>query len=100
MCNYNDEQLIRKVVNDLVAKEFMFTAFYVTKLIRLNREKVIHHDVQHIVKIMFANGEIVGYTREIKDIGAPVAPFVYYPLSCSLEEYDKEWIINNPLQKI
>lgn len=98
MCDTNTEQKIKDVVNTFVQKGYMFTAYDVTKFLRKGGERIRHHDVQEIVASMYANTEMGQYIRETKDVGAPVAPFVYYHPYSDLNNYDQNWVDTNPNQ--
>jgi hypothetical protein len=89
---------VKKVVDAFVSKGFMFTAFDVTKFLRAGGSNIRHSDVNTAVKQMFRDGEIRGYLRETYDVGAPVAPFVYYHQNADLSHYVTDWIENNPDQ--
>lgn len=89
---------VKTVVDDFVSKGFMFTAFDVTKLLRAGGQSVRHSDVNDAVKQMYRDGEMNGYLRDTKDVGAPVAPFVYYHQNADLSNYVTDWLENNPNQ--
>ena len=86
------------VVSGFVSKGFMFTAFDVTKFLRASGSQVKHSDVNSAVKQMYRDGEMDNYLRDTKDIGAPVAPFVYYHQNSDLDKYSPDWIDNDPNQ--
>ena len=92
------DSIIRTAVDGFVQKGFMFTAYDVTKFLRKAGERVRHCEVNDIVKSMFANSEMGQYKREIKDIGAPVSPFVYAHTYSDVNDYDAAWVDTNPNQ--
>lgn len=104
MCDLATETLVKDTVKAFVEKGYMFTAWDVTNFLRKAGEKVNHHDVNGVVKLMYANSEMSDasstslYARATKDIGAPVAPFVYYNPNSDVNDYDSTWIDNNPNQ--
>ena len=98
MCNVTDEQKIRAAINGFVQKGFMFTAFDVTKFIRADGTRMSHRDVHDTLVTMFCNSELPDYTRDTVDVGAAVAPFVYYSQYSSVNGYDKDWLTTNPTQ--
>lgn len=95
MCHNN---MVVTVVNGFVKKGFMFTAFDVTKFLRASGSTVRHSDINSAVKHMFNDGEMNDYLRDVKDVGAPVAPFVYYHQNADLDNYITDWLENNPDQ--
>lgn len=95
MCQNN---AVVTVVDGFVSKGFMFTAFDVTKFLRASGNQIHHSDVNTAVKQMFRHGEITGYDRAVKDIGAPVAPFVYFHPNSDVDKYSPDWIDNDPTQ--
>lgn len=98
MCDAVTEQLIRSAVDGFVQKGYMFTAFDVTKFLRKSGERIRHSDVNDVVKAMYANTQMGQYARDTKDVGAPIAPFVYYHPYSDLNNYDQHWVDNNPSQ--
>lgn len=90
--------MVVTVVDGFVSKGFMFTAFDVTKFIRASGSQIHHSDVNSAVKQMFRDGEMNGYDRAVKDIGAPVAPFVYYHPNSDVDKYSSDWLDNDPNQ--
>jgi len=98
MCDSVTKQMVQKAVTNFISKGFMFTAFDITKLLRATGQKIQHGDVQEAVKEMFRDNEMGQYVRDTKDVGAPVAPFVYYHPYSDLANYDTSWLDNNPSQ--
>jgi hypothetical protein len=47
---------------------------------------------------MFRDGEMADYEQETVDVGAKVAPFVYYHRNADVNNYQKDWLENNPTQ--
>jgi len=86
------------VVDGFVNKGFMFTAFDVTKFLRASGSQIKHSEVNSAVKQIYRDGEMSGYLRDTKDVGAPVAPFVYYHQNADLDKYSPDWIDNDPSQ--
>lgn len=89
---------VKTVVDGFVAKGYMFTAFDVTKFLRISGSQVKHSEVNSAVKQMFRDSEMPDYLRDVKDVGAPVAPFVYYHQNADLDNYVTDWLENNPDQ--
>lgn len=89
---------VKTVVDGFVAKGFMFTAFDVTKLIRASGNQIYHRDVTRAVQEMFRDGEMPDYEHDTFDVGAKVAPFVYYHRNCDVANYQSDWIEKNPTQ--
>lgn len=89
---------VKTVVDGFVKKGFMFSAFDVTKFLRSSGSNIRHSDVNSAVKEMFRDGEMNGYLRDTKDVGAPVAPFIYYHQNADLDNYVTDWLENNPDQ--
>lgn len=102
MCDARTESLVRSTVDGFVSKGYMFTAFDVTRFLRKSGEQVAHHDVNGVVKAMFANSEMGSgadqYQRDTKDVGAKVPPFIYYHPYSDVDNYDQDWINTNPTQ--
>jgi hypothetical protein len=102
MCDARTESLVRSTVDGFVSKGYMFTAFDVTRFLRKSGEQVAHHDVNGVVKSMFANSEMGSgsdqYQRDTKDVGAKVPPFIYYHPYSDVDNYDQDWINSNPTQ--
>ena len=89
---------VAMVVDGFVSKGFMFTAFDVTKFMRASGIQIHHSEVNTAVKEMFRDGEMSNYLRDSKDIGAPVAPLVYYHQNSDLDKYSPDWLENDPSQ--
>jgi hypothetical protein len=102
MCDARTESLVRSTVDGFVSKGYMFTAFDVTRFLRKSGEQVAHHDVNGVVKSMFANSEMGSgsdqYQRDTKDVGAKVPHFIYYHPYSDVDNYDQDWINSNPTQ--
>lgn len=102
MCDARTESLVRSTVDGFVSKGYMFTAFDVTRFLRKSGEQVAHHDVNGVVKSMYANSEMGNgsdqYQRDTKDVGAKVPPFIYYHPYSDVDNYDQDWINSNPTQ--
>ena len=98
MCDTATKQLVETTVNGFIGKGFMFTAFDITKFLRAAGQKVSHRHVNDGVKEMFRDNEMGQYVRDTKDVGAPVAPFVYYHPYSDIANYDSGWLENNPSQ--
>lgn len=92
------DSIVRTAVDGFVQKGFMFTAYDVTKFLRKAGERVRHNEVNDIVKAMYSNSEMGQYKREIKDVGAPVSPFVYAHTYSDVNDYDVTWVDTNPNQ--
>ena len=99
MCDARTENAVRDKVAEFVTAGYMFTAYDVTKSLRNSGEQVKHHEVNDVVQAMFNNGDMNDYNRDVKDIGAPVKPFIYYSPYSDLNLYDKDWLTNDPTQK-
>lgn len=81
------EDRVEDLVNDKVSNSEMFTAFDITKSFRNNGVKYPHNDVKKIVHNMFKDG-IIGYDRIRTDkTGAPVQPFLYFPIGADPSTY-------------
>jgi hypothetical protein len=79
---------VKDLVNDKVGKNELFTAFDITKSFRNNGVKYSHNEVKKIVHNMFENGDMMGYDRVRTDkTGAPVQPFLYFPISADISTY-------------
>lgn len=89
---------VKTVVDGFVAKGFMFTAFDVTKFLRASGSQVYHRDVNKAVQEMFRHGEMPDYEHDTFDVGAQVAPFVYYHRNADVANYQPDWLTNNPDQ--
>jgi hypothetical protein len=90
---------VQKVVDGLVSKGFMFTAWDVTKLARKVDPSLRHYAVNDDVQSMFRNNEMPDYEHDTKDVGAKVKPFVYYHHNGDINLYQADWVENNPTQK-
>jgi len=97
MCDQVTKSKVGAVVNDFVSKGYMFTAWDITKFLRKN-DRVSHRDVQDAVREIWNSGSMTDYTRDTKDVGAPVAPFVYYHQNADVNDYQTDWMDNNPTQ--
>lgn len=95
----NQKQLVMNIVNSFVADGFMFTAYDVTRSMRKNNIKVLHREVNDVVKSMFNNAKMGDYTRDLFDVGSTSVPWVYmHPLS-DVQDYSPDWMQNNPTQE-
>ena len=94
----NTESLVKTTVNGFIQKGYMFSAFDVTRFLRKGGERVRHNDTKDIVTEMFGNSEMGMYIRTTKDIGAPVAPFIYSHPYSDISNYSPDWIDANPNQ--
>ena len=95
------EQTIRDAVSKLVKSGYMFTAFDITKLVRVDLGKgtpVSHKDVNGVVQEMFNNASMDTYVRDIVSVGASVSPWLYYHPYSDVADYDPQWITNDPKQ--
>ena len=75
----NDAQVVKDVVNEFVTKGWSFTAYTITTEARKRGAKGSHDNMKRIVHDMFNDGEMQGYTRDTKDVGANIQPFFYAP---------------------
>jgi hypothetical protein len=98
MCDANTESLIKTAVNGFVQKGYMFSAFDVTRFLRKGGERIRHNDTKDVVTEMFSNSEMGMYVRATKDIGAPVAPFIYSHPYSDISNYSADWVDTNPNQ--
>ena len=78
---------VKEVVIDRLNNSEMFTAFDITKSFRNNGVKYPHNEVKKIVHNLFKDG-IIGYDRIRTDkTGAPVQPFLYFPIGADPSTY-------------
>lgn len=98
MCDQVTKNKVETVVANLVSKGFMFTAWDITKFLRKNGDRISHRDVQDAVREIYQSGSMTDYVRDTKDVGAPVAPFVYYHQHSDVINYQNDWVENNPDQ--
>ena len=78
---------VMQAVTDRLNNSEMFTAFDITKSFRNNGVKYPHNEVKKIVHNMFKDG-IIGYDRIRTDkTGAPVQPFLYFPIGADPSTY-------------
>ena len=73
----DNEQIVRDVVNEFVSKQWSFTAFNITTEAKNRGANDRHNNLKGVVHDMFLNGEMAGYDRTTKDVGAAVRPFLY-----------------------
>ena len=95
------ETAIRDTVTKYVNDGFMFTAFDVTRAVRLALGKgtyVSHSEVNGIVQTMFNNSEMGSHVRDLVSVGTGTQPWLYYNPACDLSDYDPHWISNDPKQ--
>ena len=88
MCMYLN--LIEDVVNEYTKDEKMFTAFDVTKEVRVRtKDRVFHDEVKKEVHKMFHNGALPGYNRSLANLAnANPQPWVYHPQSVDVSKYN------------
>lgn len=84
--NDDDIQDIKGVVNDLMSKNEMFTAYDVTKELRHSGKSVKHYEVKEIVHAMYNDNEMGTYRKGLASFGNP-PPFVYHPDGVNPDTY-------------
>lgn len=88
------EQWVKEVVDMLVNRDLMFTAYDVTRIMRDKEPTLKHYEIKAIVHQMFEDMQIGGYTRTTVDVGQSVPPFLYYnPITHDPDTYDVDWIL-------
>lgn len=90
MCNVAVASSIVEVLDEMVKNGDVFTAFDITQAARkLTTDNITHRDVKDIVMNEFDTNQMVGYSRELRDLdiaGEPMA-LVYYPAGKSSSDH-------------
>jgi len=88
-------QLTKDIVKELTDKDYQFTAYDVTKLVRgTTNERIPHWQVKSIVHDMFDNGEMVGnYSRRLIIIpGTNDQGLLYHDTGSNQGLYDPDFV--------
>jgi len=84
------EMEVKGIVDGLVGKGEMFTAFDVTRRLRADGFWVEHRDVKDVVHGMFERGSLsgTGYVRTLVPVPSKSPAFVYHLYTQNAQDYD------------
>lgn len=99
------ENKTHEILDDLISKDFMFTAFDITSLVRQSLGKhinVLHNDVKQIVHDKFYNTHMNGfnmlnYDRTVITIGSNPC-LLYHTRKSDFSLYNPSWLEDDPNQ--
>lgn len=78
----NVSAVIREVVKEFVQADKMFTAYEVSKAVQERGVRVRHLNLKDEVhQVIHEEAMPQNYTRMLVDVGEPVQPWLYYPMS-------------------
>jgi len=95
MMDQDVKQLTKDIVEELTDKDYQFTAYDVTKLVRgTTNERIPHWQVKGVVHDMFDNGEMVGnYSRRLIIIpGTNDQGLLYHDTGSNQGLYDPDFV--------
>lgn len=87
------------VINDWIAKDYMFSAFDVTKKLRHQGDSVSHWEVRNIIRDEFNNGSMGSYIRSLVKVAIDNT-FVYHSLTQDSDSYNSDWQNSDPTQDL
>lgn len=85
---YDLKDLLRKIISEKISKNEAFTAFDITMISKKRGNSIYRHsDCKHTIH-QIVRDEYPTYQRTLIDVpGAPVQPFLYYPLGYDIDDY-------------